>query len=187
MKLTILTFFIFFISISWGQREFSQLDSSVARDGLVYYRLEVGVLKGRKRIGKWTVHQYNSKNSKPRLAAQMTYEKGFIRSQSIIRLDSEIRRTFSGKGKKETEIQFRYGKQIWSRKYLSPTKTNKKTYYPDGKVSGEGEEQLMVITGGCDSGMKVFVQVGVWKYYDSSGKLMDEQEMEFNKNIYKKA
>jgi hypothetical protein len=61
-----------------------------------------------------------------------------------------------------------------------------KTYYADGELSGVGKEVLVEIIAGCDTGMRVYQKLGVWKYYDSAGKKLDDLEHKFNTKVFKR-
>ena len=169
-----------------SQTWFSQLDSIVAKDGVTYYTLEEGRLNKKKRIGEWKISQFNALDTSKRLAVESTYDNDMLVSTATYRLDSKVEKTFDQKGKPLTEVLYRYGKKVWSRAYKGSKKTIKKTYYPDGSVSSQGEEVLVVITAGCDAGMRMFIEEGVWKYYDTSGELIDEQCKEITKKVFKK-
>jgi len=186
MKAILITFLIFNVGLSFGQTSYSKLDSIILEDGEVFYSLEEGAMSGNKRIGDWSKYQFTSRDTTKRLAVLVSYLKNKPKERSVFGLDGKVVTVFDKKGRPISEVQYRYGKKVWSRELVGTKKTLKKTYYPDGQVSGEGYEVLVEIIAGCDAGMKMFVEEGVWKYYDTTGEPLDEIVKKLNKNVFKK-
>lgn len=172
--------------LSFGQSSYSKLDSIILENGEVFYSLELGMMERGKKVGDWSKYQFTSKDTTKRLAVLVSYLKDKPKERSVFGLDGKVVTLFDKRGRPISEVQYRYGNKVWSRELVGSKKTLKKTYYPDGQVSGEGYEVLVEVIAGSDAGMRMFMEEGVWKYYDTTGEPLDEIVKKLNKNVFKK-
>jgi hypothetical protein len=169
-----------------AQKLFEERDSVLSNDGRIFYSYTKGYLKGRKRVGAWKRYQSSTADTNLRVAWSATYEKGKLLEETHYTLDSYTVREYKSKYVLKREANYRYGKIVSERLYEDKTTMISKTYYADGELSGVGKEVLVEIIAGCDAGMRVYQKLGVWKYYDSAGKKLDDLEHKFNTKVFKR-